>query len=394
MACDVNYGVGIETSDNKNTIPWKISEDMQFFKRITSDVTQDDNSQDNIDQQNKKRKLDEEEVVLIPLVNAIIMGRKTADTLMKVLPNRINVVITSQKDYRSNEGFISYQSLNHALNELSLRKDINKVFVIGGAKLAEEAIQHKRCRRIYLNRIEYDYKCDIKLSDKIISTMNKFYSLTKESKSNVTCKNLNQSVSIIFNNYCQKTNQEEKNYLNLLEKILAEGDFRQTRNAFTYAIFGEKLEFDMDNGFPLLTTKKMFYRGIFEELLFFLRGDTDTKKLEDLKVMIWHENTTKEFIEKNNKKLEEYDMGPMYGFQWRHFGAPYQGCHQRYDDKGIDQLKILIESLVKDPHSRRHLMTTYNPEQMDEGVLPPCHGLIIQFYVEKNNRLSLQMYQR
>jgi thymidylate synthase len=111
--------------------------------------------------------------------------------------------------------------------------------------------------------------------------------------------------------------------------------------------------------------------------------------------MIWHDNTTKEFLEINNKSLEEFDMGPMYGYQWRHFGTLYKGCHQRYDShQGVDQLKLVIDLIVSDPHSRRILMTTFNPEQADLGVLYPCHGLMVQFYVEKNNRLSLQMYQR
>jgi thymidylate synthase len=138
----------------------------------------------------------------------------------------------------------------------------------------------------------------------------------------------------------------------------------------------------------------MFSRGIIEELLFFLRGDTNTKFLEDKKVMIWHDNTSIEFIEKNNKDLVEYDMGPMYGYQWRHFGAPYIGCHDRYDGNGVDQLQAAINLIVRDPHSRRILLSAYNPAQAEEGVLYPCHGLIVQFYVEKNNRISLQMYQR
>ncbi len=95
----------------------------------------------------------------------------------------------------------------------------------------------------------------------------------------------------------------------------------------------------MANGFPLLTTKKMFVKAIFEELIFFLRGETNTKMLEDRKVMIWHENTTNDFIKSNGKRLTEFDMGPMYGFQWRHYGAEYTGCDHEYENKGIDQLK-------------------------------------------------------
>jgi thymidylate synthase len=180
----------------------------------------------------------------------------------------------------------------------------------------------------------------------------------------------------------------------MLERIMINGDYRETRNAKTYSVFGERLEFDLDNGFPLLTTKKVFDRGIIGEFLLFLKGKTDSKLLEDKKIMIWHKNTTKEFMKKYNKSLGEFDMGPMYGFQWRYFGAPYKGCHAKYNNQGVDQLKLVVDTIVKDPHSRRILMTTYNPAQAEEGVLYPCHGLTIQFYVESDDRISLQMYQR
>ena len=189
-------------------------------------------------------------------------------------------------------------------------------------------------------------------------------------------------------------NTEEIQYIILLDKIIHLGECKSTRNGNTYSVFGEKLEFNLTNGFPLITTKKMFYRGIFEELLFFLQGKTNTKILEDKKIMIWHENTTQEFINNNNKNLQEYDMGPMYGFQWRHYNAEYKDCHQNYANLGIDQLSQVINLLVNEPSSRRILMTTYNVSQVEQGVLYPCHGLQIQFNVEKQKYINLQMYQR
>jgi len=192
-------------------------------------------------------------------------------------------------------------------------------------------------------------------------------------------------------------NSEEIQYLNLLQKIITVNESsRETRNAPTYSVFGERLEFKLSNGFPLLTTKKVFFRAIVEELLFFLRGDTDTKKLEDKNIMIWHDNTTTEFLTKNNKNLNQYDMGPMYGYQWRYFGMPCMTDDMPYmtDDTGIDQLQNVIDLLVKDPYSRRIIMTSYNPTQAELGVLYPCHGIVIQFYLENKNEISLQMYQR
>ena len=201
-----------------------------------------------------------------------------------------------------------------------------------------------------------------------------------------------------FNKFtCEKDNIGEINYLNLLEKILNEGDKRQTRNAITYSLFGERLEFSLEDSFPLLTTKKMFLRGIFEELKWFFSGQTDSKILEDKKVNIWKGNSTKEFIESVNLPYREGDIGNMYGFQWKHAGTEYTGCDSDYTNKGYDQIEYCLNLLRTDKFSRRIIMTTYVPHEANKGVLYPCHGITIQFYVkEKNekNYLSCHMYQR
>lgn len=379
LACDSKNGIALESSDNVtsiSSIPWKIAEDMKFFRETTARMGDNfDNSRD------------------ITRKNVIIMGRKTADTFKNPLPNRINVIITRQKDFRINEGFISFSTLSDALNNLKTNVVANKVFVIGGAQLVNEAIFSKYCRAVNLNIITHNYNCNIVLSNEFMNEINSSKYEKCESKKIVFCKSINKHVELTYTRY-EYINYEEIQYLNIAKKILEKGHYRMTRNAYTYSLFGERLEFDLSNGFPLLTTKKMFTRGIFEELLFFLRGDTNTKNLKDKNVNIWNGNTSKEFIEQNNKKLEEFDMGPMYGFQWRHYNAPYEGCKSDYNGKGIDQLKNVIDLLLNDPYSRRILLTTYNPTQSDEGVLFPCHGLTIQFYVEENNRISLQMYQR
>ena len=377
FACDESFGIGIKDADDKYSIPWNIAEDMRFFRDLTQTVPVVGDQK------------------ALESINAIIMGRRTADTIRCPLPDRLNIVITSNEHYRSKEGFIVFDSLDSALIGLKNKSgyQINKVFVIGGSVLGETAIKHRRCRGVYLNIISNHYNCNVRLSDKFIEVLEGSDFIKTLSHDIVFCKTLNKHVQITFAKYTY-LNQEEDQYLQMLEKILSEGDYRETRNAKTYSIFGERLEFDMANGFPLLTTKQVFFRGIAEETLLFLRGNTDTKLLEDKKVMIWHDNTTKEFMLKNNKNLGEYDMGPMYGFQWRHFGALYRGCDKNYNDQGEDQLQKVIDLLVTDPHSRRILMTTYNPAQAEEGVLYPCHGLTVQFYAEQNNRISLQMYER
>ena len=193
-------------------------------------------------------------------------------------------------------------------------------------------------------------------------------------------------------------NQEEIAYLDILRDLITKGNERQTRNSITKSLFSRNLTFDLKNSFPLLTTKKMFFRGIFEELMFFIRGNTNTKILEDKGVKIWKDNTTRTFLD--NVGLNHYqegDMGPMYGYQLRFFNANYKDCNDNYLNKGVDQLKYVIDTILKDPFSRRIIMTTFNPAQMKEGCLFPCHSLMIQFYIREENDiyyLSQQNYIR
>ena len=144
-----------------------------------------------------------------------------------------------------------------------------------------------------------------------------------------------------------------------------------------------------------MTTKKVFFRGVFEELLFFLRGDTNSNHLSEKGVKIWEGNTSRDFLDKVG--LGHYkvgDTGPMYGFQLKYFNTKYEGADTDYTGRGIDQLQYVLDLLKNDPYSRRIIMTTYNPIQKFEGVLFPCHGLFIQFYVEGDNKLSCMMTQR
>lgn len=193
-------------------------------------------------------------------------------------------------------------------------------------------------------------------------------------------------------------NQEEIAYLDILRDLITKGNERQTRNSITKSLFSRNLTFDLKNSFPLLTTKKMFFRGIFEELMFFIRGNTNTKILEDKGVKIWKDNTTRTFLD--NVGLNHYqegDMGPMYGYQLRFFNANYKDCNDNYLNKGVDQLKYVIDTILKDPFSRRIIMTTFNPAQVNEGCLFPCHSLMIQFYIREHDGIyyvSQQNYIR
>lgn len=189
-------------------------------------------------------------------------------------------------------------------------------------------------------------------------------------------------------------------YLDLCRHVLEHGEKREDRTGTgTISTFGYQMRFDLTNGFPLLTTKKVFYRGIFEELLWFLSGNTNIKPLVDKKVGIWNEwpydkyskspdfkgETLEEFIEKIRDDQEFADkygnLGPVYGKQWRDFN-------------GVDQISQLIEGIKNNPFSRRHLVVAYNPSEVKDMALPPCHSLF-QFYVSADGKkLSCQLYQR
>ena len=159
----------------------------------------------------------------------------------------------------------------------------------------------------------------------------------------------------------------ETQYLQLLHDLLTKGERRSTRSGTVYSSFGHTLKFDLSNSFPLLTTKKMFFKGIVEELAWFLRGSTNVQELRDKKVHIWDGNT----------KDRGYDAGPVYGFQWRHFGAEYKGHQTDYQGQGVDQLQWIINEIKINPTSRRLIMNAWNPVDLDKMALPPCHVLAL-----------------
>lgn len=201
-----------------------------------------------------------------------------------------------------------------------------------------------------------------------------------------------------------------KQYLDLLQHIMDKGVDRDDRTGTgTRSVFGYQFRCDLSEGFPLLTTKKVFTKGIIHELLWFLAGDTNIKYLVDNDVRIWNEWPFQNYLEKNNlaEKYPKYtpewdeqlkifvenikndaefaktwgDLGPVYGYQWRNFNG-----------EGIDQIKKVIDTCKNNPNSRRNLVVAYNPAQADSMALPPCHSLF-QFYIA-NNKLSCQLYQR
>jgi len=199
-----------------------------------------------------------------------------------------------------------------------------------------------------------------------------------------------------------KNQHEEYQYLNLIQNIIENGNWEEGRNGKTKSIFGASIRFSLKDGkFPILTTKKTAWKTCLKELLWFIRGETDAKILQRQCVHIWDANTSREFLDSRGLQLYPEGMiGPSYGYQWRHFGASYNCFTGKplTDDhpfNGVDQLQQIIE-LLKNPEtrtSRRLIMTAWNPKQLDEMALPPCH-VLCQFNVHDGNKLSCALYQR
>jgi thymidylate synthase len=303
------------------------------------------------------------------------MGRRTWESMnCKPLPNRLNYVITTQ-NMLPIPNTLFFKDFYSAYVEACNSK--GDIWVVGGSKIYDSALRHWACEKIYLTQIDGEFNGDT------FFDISKYpITWTDEIDSNEINKKDNKEYKLTFKKGHVKHGVEAQ-YLHILHDLMMTGEERETRNGITLSKFGKTISWDLADGFPLLTTKKMFWKGIVEELLFFIRGETDTTKLSQKGVKIWEPNTTREFLDNlgfTNRPVG--DMGPMYGYQWRHFNG-----------SDFDQLKKIIHEIKTEPHSRRILMTDFNPLQAHLGVLYPCHSIILQFYVE-HSKLSCNMYQR
>ena len=350
VALTGQYGIGFQ-----NKIPWHYKEDLQHFKRTT-------------------------------IGNAVIMGRKTYESIGHPLPSRHNIVVSSTdidgvKTVRTVEDGVEYAS---SLN-------VKYLWVCGGAAIYDYFLNNYQIDGFSITEIPY-YECDtfIKtdISEYLMNYQKQFK--TKTSEHDILIKMYSRP------NITYRTIDDD--YLDLLARIMANGEIRETRNGKTLSVFSEKISVDLRKGFPLLTTKKMFYNGIIHELLWFIQGNTDSRVLEANGVKIWSGNTSKEFLEANGLPYEEGIGGPIYGYMWRKFGEKYKyrvGEEERETEgveKGVDQLKNIVDEIRKNPASRRLFMSAWNPCQLSQMCLPPCH-VSYQFYV-RNGELECQMYQR
>lgn len=189
---------------------------------------------------------------------------------------------------------------------------------------------------------------------------------------------------------------EENQYLDLIKDILNNGELVEGRNGKTKCVFGRSMRFSLkDNIIPALTSKKLACKTCIKELLWFLSGSTDNRILKQNNVKIWNDNASREYLDSIGlTDRDEDDLGPVYGHQWRFFNAPYTTFNDDYTNKGFDQINYIIEQL-KNPEtrtSRRLILSAWNPNQLNEMALPPCH-VLAQFNVI-NNKLSCALYQR
>lgn len=400
FAADINNGIGLD-----NKLPWSLPIDMKYFKELTTDTT-------------------------------VIYGRKTFESLNSVpLNNRNNIIVsTSLKETSTHNSYI-VNSIKSAF-DIAIRLN-KKIFVIGGASLINSFYKEypNQCEFIYKTLINHDYKCDTKL---IID-----YNNMKE----VIIKNdtdydpiIDKDIKISFTRYEAITSESQ--YINLVSDILKTGEDRKDRTGTgTISKFGKQLEFDLSDGFPLLTTRKVYWKGVVEELLWMLRGETDSKILESKNVNIWKGNTSKSFISNLGLNIPEGDIGKGYGHQWRNFGGskyyPYynylehsikknfsdaynshfdyntsynnttiytrdknkysdafmSAMNMKEEKDGVDQIKEVIHLLKNDPYSRRIRFTGWNPMDLKKTVLPACH-CSCDFYVRNGKYLDAKVFQR
>ena len=325
--------------------------------------------------------------------HVVLMGRKTCENLPHLKNREIwcltrNEKLDTSKWKNKVKIFTDTTGLTSAI--WYANKDGKKVFCAGGAKVLDWVSEHfyDDIKRYHISIIKEEYKCDTFWKFHLPCHRN-FVSLERIETKDFTH---NSYEMVDFRN-----RPKEYYYLDLLKTTLYEAFPREGRNGKVKSLFGKSLEFDLTEGFPLLTTKRMFWRGIVEELLFFIKGYTDSKLLEEKNIKIWKGNTERKFLDENGfENRKEGIMGPMYGWQWRNFGGEYDKDskdNKKVKRKGVDQLEYIIREIKNNPTSRRIIMTDYNPAQAKEGVLFPCHSLIIQFYVD-GDYLDMTCYNR
>jgi len=348
----------------------------------------------------------------LPKQNIVVMGYNTWLSLPhKPLRDRYNIVVTKNHSNIKIDNGLIMKSLDKTFEYIetvlftSLKDKFGEVFVIGGASIYEQCLLKypDQLNKMYITEIDDEWQGDDDskyfhygsmlsrmsvIKERVESTDTRIYDPNDQHYKVKHC-------NLIFRVYQKKEliNSDEQQYLTLMNSIVNDGLLMEGRNGQVKSSFGEKMVFNLDR-FPLLTTKKMGHKTVLRELLWFLKGSTDNQALKDKNVHIWDQNASKEFLESRGLPYEEDDLGPVYGFQWRHFGASYKDRDTDYTGQGFDQIKWLIQEIKDNPSSRRLILNAWNPSDLDKMALPPCH-ILSQFYVNiDEGTLSCQLYQR
>ena len=364
VAVGKNGGIAVEGQD----LPWSIPEDIKYFREVTED-------------------------------KVVIMGRKTFFSIPekhRPLKNRLNIVITNKKhlymdEYidKTNLLFGNYVECMDYLNSSEhVSKYSKECVIIGGQEVYNQFKPF--ISKIYLTEINHH---------KQINYTHFFFKIPNTFKI-IDYSPLHQHNEYLyrfltFERDISPCHYHDMTYLKMCQKVLHQGHHRDDRTGTgTVAIFAEQMKFDLSSSIPILTTKRVPWKSCIEELLWFLRGDTNAKILDDKGVKIWNKNSTRDFLDGVGlTHLNEGDCGANYSFQWRHFGADYVDCNTSYINQGIDQIARIEDLLKNDRHNRRIFLSAWNPCDLNRTVLPPCH-VSAQFFVDNNNGLHCHMYQR
>jgi len=343
VAMDARGGIGYQ-----NRLPWDCKEELALFRRKTLGTT-------------------------------LVVGRKTAEALPALHARKV-VCVTRNPALRTADWKNAVTLVDRVTGHVGVADE--KVMVAGGAQIYKEALTNPSfVRRVHLSVMKGEYTCDAFLR---LEWLDSFVIVEETS--------YDQFTHLVL----VRTDHGEHQYVQLLRRVMADGQVRTGRNGDTLSVFKSDMTFDLRNGFPLLTTKRMFLRGVLEEFLFFLRGDTDASLLSQKNVRIWEGNTSDEFIASMQLPYAKGVMGPMYGYQWRFFNAEYTvdaDGRPVPPTGGVDQLSDVVHRIKTDPNSRRILMTAFNPSQAQQGVLYPCHSIAIQFFVQ-DGYLDMFCYNR
>ncbi|KIY92032.1 dihydrofolate reductase [Monoraphidium neglectum] len=280
----------------------------------------------------------------------------------------------------------------------ALRRGIEHVFVIGGGQVYRDALASERCAALHVTHIEDDPPCDTvfpAVDPSAVDCPFRVWSAAAPKReggvrySFVTYvragsggsgggkgEEADEKLEELRLPPGMASRHDEMQYLDLVSELINEGNPRGDRTGTgTLSKFGVQSRYNLRHGmFPLLTTKRVFWRGVMEELLWFIRGSTDAHELRDRGIHIWDGNSSRDFLDgRGLHHREEGDLGPVYGFQWRHFGAQYVDRHTDYSGQGVDQLAEVVRMIRETPEDRRIILTAWNPAALPDMALPPCH---------------------